>query len=599
MTSSVALHHEDDMRTFFRKYWQLITAARSRVFTAFIWIGAVQLLALVEPWMFKHVVDLIVSFAAAAKEQTTQVLWTMLAVLVGMGGVTSGKNYRLISLMGLLEYGLPLICGRKLLNLPLSYHHTENTGLSVGKVIRGVGNMTALTGLLFFEIAPLGVQILITAALFLNKCAAAIMVMLPVVAVFCYLTWKVKTKLQATRSERHALDGDADEILSQAITNVMTVQAFCQEEREMKVVEGLRAKVRRLLEKEYAVHGWADVVRNSIISIGRVGVIAVCAWAVFSHDLTPGELVFVVTLSERIFVSCYRVGSIFDRVAEAMEPVLRMQAILAEPETTPDPDDPVEPPARFQGRIEYRDIVYSYPRRGAAAPPRPPVLQNLRLVIEPGQKVGLVGPSGGGKTTIAKLVERFYDPDSGEVAIDGIPLKRMRKAAFRRQIGYVPQEVEIKNDTVAENIAYGCPGIDREAVVRAAKAANAHEFIMEDLEHGYDTVVGNGGQFLSGGQRQRVGIARALLIDPPILVFDEATSNVDSMSEQKIHEAMAEICKGRTVIIIAHKLATVRDADRIFVVDHGCIADAGTHDELIDRPGIYRQIASLQRLHQG
>ncbi|MEK9151962.1 MAG: ABC transporter ATP-binding protein [Patescibacteria group bacterium] len=598
MTTSVAVRPEDDMRTFFRKYWQLIATARSRVFTAFLWIGAVQLLAIVEPWMFKHVVDLIVQLAAAAKEKTAEVLWIMLAVLVGMGGVTSGKNYRLISLMGLLEYGLPLICGRKLLNLPLSYHHTENTGLSVGKVIRGVGNMTALTGLLFFEIAPLGLQVLVTTGFFLYKCAAATFVLLPVVAVFCYLTWMVKTRLQATRSERHGLDGDADEILSQAITNVMTVQAFCQEEREMSVVDALRAKVRRLLEKEYKVHGWADVVRNGIVSLGRVGGIGVCAWSVFSGDLTPGELVFMVTRSERIFVSCYRIGSIFDRVAEAMEPVLRMQAILAEPETTPDPVDPVEPPGRFQGRIEYRDITYAYPRHGASAPPRPPVLQNLQLVIEPGMKVGLVGPSGGGKTTIAKLVERFYDPDSGQVMIDGIPLKRMRKQAYRRQIGYVPQEVEIKNDTVRANIAYGRPEADFDLIVRAAKAASAHEFIVEELEDGYDTIVGNGGQFLSGGQRQRVGIARALLIDPPILIFDEATSNCDSMNEQKIQEAMGEICKGRTVIIIAHKLATVRDADRIFVVDHGRIVDSGSHDELIDRPGIYRQIASLQRLHQ-
>lgn len=255
----------------------------------------------------------------------------------------------------------------------------------------------------------------------------------------------------------------------------------------------------------------------------------------------------------------------------------------AKPEPSYNPNRMTLP--KIAGQIIFDDVDFRYRVDG------PPVLQHVSLALQPGQIIGVVGRSGSGKSTIAKLVQRLYVPERGRILVDGVDLAQVDPAWLRRQVGVVLQENFLFNRSVRDNIALADPGLSMDRVLQAAKLAGAHEFILE-LPEGYDTSVGEHGCALSGGQRQRIAIARALVANPRILIFDEATSALDYESEAIIQRNMAQICKGRTVIIIAHRLSTVRPAHRIYVIDRGQLVEQGTHDDLLKRNGMYT------RLHQ-
>jgi ABC-type multidrug transport system fused ATPase/permease subunit len=257
-------------------------------------------------------------------------------------------------------------------------------------------------------------------------------------------------------------------------------------------------------------------------------------------------------------------------------------------DSVPDvPDRPtVHPAGRLRGEVRFEEVAFAY--RSDA-----PVLREVSFEVWPGERVALVGPSGAGKSTILKLLMRFYDVTDGAVRLDGHDVRSLPLAYLRAQIGYVQQEPFLFNGTVRENIAYGDLAADDRAIEKAARAARAHGFVA-DLPEGYDTWIGERGVKLSVGQKQRVSIARVLLKDPPIVVFDEATSNIDTETEVKIREALNELTRGRTTFIIAHRLSTLHDVDRIVVVDHGRIVEQGSHEDLMGRGGIYTGLYEAQ-----
>jgi subfamily B ATP-binding cassette protein HlyB/CyaB len=302
-------------------------------------------------------------------------------------------------------------------------------------------------------------------------------------------------------------------------------------------------------------------------------------------DLTVGELVAFNMLAGRVAQPVLRIAQLWQDFQQTRLSVARLGDILNAPREPAQGGAASLPP--IKGNIEFDHVTFRYILNG------PAVLSDVSLHVNPGQVIGIVGPSGSGKSTLAKLVQRLYVPEASRVLIDGVDLAMVDTAWLRQQIGVVLQDNVLFNCSVRENIGLADPGAPIEQIIRVASLSGAHEFILE-LPHGYDTIIGERGASLSGGQRQRIAIARALMANPRILIFDEATSALDYESERLIQANMRRIAAGRTVLVIAHRLSTVRGADRLITIDRGRLVEEGTHEELLRRSGRYAQLYRLQ-----
>jgi subfamily B ATP-binding cassette protein MsbA len=307
---------------------------------------------------------------------------------------------------------------------------------------------------------------------------------------------------------------------------------------------------------------------------------------ILAGTMTAGALTVFLSYLTKFFKPVKDLASMTNSIAQAAVGVDRVRAILDADQVIPERPDARVLPASVRGLIRFDQVRFGYA-------PDVPVLKGVTFDIEAGQLVGVVGPTGGGKSTIVSLIPRFYDTTSGKVSIDGVDVRDYKLQWLRSQIGYVLQETVLFRGTVYDNIAYGREGATREEIAEAAKLANADEFISR-MPHGYETMIGERGDTLSGGQRQRIGIARALVRNNPILILDEPTAALDTESEKLVMEALERLMKGRTVITIAHRLSTIRDADKIIVLDKGVVAEQGTHQELLELAGIYAALNGTQ-----
>ncbi|HEV8338450.1 MAG TPA: ABC transporter ATP-binding protein, partial [bacterium] len=377
--------------------------------------------------------------------------------------------------------------------------------------------------------------------------------------------------------------------IREAFAGALVIRAFAQEEREIArfAAENRRA-VRANLRISRLVATQVPVV-NFLTALGLVVVLWVGGRMVTGAVMTPGELVAFLAYMALAIDPAVSLTRHYAEIRQALGAFARIRGMLDEGTTVRDLPGAVELP-RVRGRISYRGVSFRYTNGGGTDQW---VLRGLDLEVAPGERLALVGLSGAGKTTLVHLLPRFHEPTEGAVLIDGIDVRRVKLRSLRRQIGFVPQETVLFRGTVRENIAYARPGATEEEVVAAARAANAHEFIL-GMPLGYETRIGEDATTLSGGQRQRLAIARALLLDPRILILDEATSALDSESEALFQEALERAMEGRTTITIAHRFSTVRQADRIIVLDEGHIVDEGTHEELLRRDLLYARLARLQ-----
>ncbi|HEX7647729.1 MAG TPA: ABC transporter ATP-binding protein, partial [Noviherbaspirillum sp.] len=400
-----------------------------------------------------------------------------------------------------------------------------------------------------------------------------------------FIAWMIHVVRDKLRHGFEKIDriwGEVTNVLADTIPGIRVVKAFAQEKREA-------ARFREANKHNLAVNDRVNKVWSlfspTVSLLTEIGLLVVWGLGIYQvsrGEITVGVLTAFIAYISRFYTRLDSMSRIVSVTQKAAAGAKRIFDILDHVSNVPDATNPV-PMKRVEGRIELRGIGFRYGNRS--------VIRNLDLAIEPGEMIGLVGHSGSGKSTLVNLICRFYDVSEGSIRVDGTDIRSFAVSDYRRNIGLVLQEPFLFFGTIAENIAYGKPDATREEIVAAARAAHAHEFILR-LPHGYDSLVGERGQTLSGGERQRISIARALLIDPHILILDEATSSVDTTTEREIQKALDNLVRGRTTIAIAHRLSTLRLANRIVVLDRGQIVEVGQHDELLARQGHY------YRLHQ-
>ena len=382
---------------------------------------------------------------------------------------------------------------------------------------------------------------------------------------------------------------DATASAEEAFSQIRTVQSFVQEPAERRrYAERIGESVRAALLRAQIRGVFFGVLTFSTF-VGIVIVLWQGGLLVLEGQLTPGELVQFLLYTITIAAAIGALASFFSSYQEAVGAAQRVFEILETEPGIKDPPAPVALPSPARGNVSFDKVSFRYTSDSSAAW----TLQEIDLRCAPGEVVALVGPSGAGKTTLVSLLPRFWDPDRGRILIDGIDIRSLRLAELRSAIAIVPQDPALFSGTIRENIAYARPGASMEDVEAAARAAHAHEFV-ERLPDRYETVVGERGIKLSGGQRQRVAIARAILKDPLILILDEATSSLDTESEQLIEDALSRLLVGRTTLIIAHRLSTVRRADRLVVLDRGRIVEEGSHSELLGLGGLYARLYQRQ-----
>ncbi|HXC97556.1 MAG TPA: ABC transporter ATP-binding protein [Edaphobacter sp.] len=374
-------------------------------------------------------------------------------------------------------------------------------------------------------------------------------------------------------------------VAQQGLESMQVVKAFGQEKTEENLLYEVSEATVTAALKARSIKALLSPVVNIVVAVCTAIVLWRGAVLILAHSMTVGELTVYLAYLAKFFKPVKDLATTTNAVAQATVGAERVREILDTDTIIPEDPDALEPEG-LKGAIEFDHITFAYDSAN-------PILTDLNLIIEPGQFVGIVGPTGSGKSTVVSLIPRFYDPQSGTVRVDGQDIRKYKLKNLRDQIGYVLQDTVLFRGTIFENIAFGRPGATKEEVIAAAKLANAHDFIMA-MPLGYDTPVGDRGLTLSGGQRQRIGIARVMVRNSPILLLDEPTAALDSESEKLVIDALEKLMKGKTVIAIAHRLSTIRDADQIAVIKDGVVAENGTHDQLMARNGLYAELHRTQ-----
>ena len=499
----------------------------------------------------------------------------------------SSYNYNLFQLVTKIEDKVRNQALGKYLQLHSLFHHGASSGQIIGRIDRGGTSIYVFIYEILGQnfIPPIIIFFGAFAALLYSNIWIALAILIPF-PIYILATRSIANKIYLIEQQSNdAFEGVSKEMYDVA-GNVLTVKKFSQEEVETLNNRNLLSDAREIQYTAERLWSRIENIQAVISTTGRVAVLALSAWFVLQGTATIGQFVLYVTLQNMAYQPLSNLGSLFTRARRNMTRIERLFAVLDEPLNLKDAPNASALPF-LQKQIEFKNVSFSYHKDNQYA------LKNINVVIPAGTTCALVGRSGSGKTTFINLLLRSYAPGSGSILIDGTDIKTVTQASLRAQIAVVPQEVDLFSRTVSQNIAYGRENVSQEQIENAAKTALAHDFILK-LENGYNTIVGERGIKLSGGERQRIGIARAVLRDPKILILDEATSHLDTESEQIITRATDVLIKNRTSLIIAHRLSTVIHADKILVFDNGEIEAMGTHAELLHSSKTYARLHSLQ-----
>ncbi len=570
------------------RLWRFAKPYRGQLLSGFVLMLLGTAASQVPPYLTIPLVDeVLIPYQNGQHIPASKVGW-YLSGLLGAGllawVLSWAKNYVLALVSERIAADLRTSTYEHLLRLSLEYFGGKRTGDLLSRIGSESDRIAVYLSLHLTDFASDVIMILMTAVILFSMNPWLALITLVPLPFIGWMIHFVRDRLRTGFEKIDRVWGDVTNVLADTIPGIRVVKAFAQEQRETRRFR--EANKHNLLVNDRINKIWS-LFSPSVSLLTELGLLVVWGfgiWQVAQGQITVGMLLAAIAYIGRFYGrldSMSRIVSVTQKSASAAK---RIFDILDHVSSVPEPRNPVHV-GKMRGHIEVRDVGFRYGNRE--------VNRGISLMIEPGEMIGLVGHSGSGKSTLVNLICRFYDVSEGAILVDGVDIRSYAISDYRQNIGLVLQEPFLFFGTIAENIAYGKPEATHAEIIAAARAAHAHEFILR-LPQGYDSMVGERGQGLSGGERQRVSIARALLIDPRILILDEATSSVDSETEKEIQKALENLVQGRTTIAIAHRLSTLHRADRLVVLDRGRVVEEGTHDALMSKEGAYFNLYQAQ-----
>ena len=570
------------------RLWRFAKPYKGQLFIGFALTLASTAATLVPPYLTMPLMDDILlpyqSGQAIDVNLTLLYLGALLGAAILAWVLGWAKTYILALVSERIGADLRTTTYQHLMKLSLEYFGGKRTGDLMARIGSESDRICLFLSMHLLDFATDVLMILMTAVILISIDPWLALVTLIPLPFIGWAIHVVRDKLRYGFEKIDRIWSEVTSVLADTIPGVRVVKAFAQEERESDRFR--LANQHNLAVNDRVNKVWA-LFSPTITLLTEIGLLVVWAFGIWqiSHDaITVGMLTACLAYIGRFYTRLDSMSRIVAFTQQAATASKRIFDILDHVSSVPEPSQPIKL-TKVEGLIELSNVGFRYGNRS--------VTRGINLKIAPGEMIGLVGHSGSGRSTLVNLICRFYDAAEGTIRLDGVDIRSIAVADYRRNIGLVLQEPFLFFGTIAENIAYGKPNATRAEIISAARAAHAHEFILR-LPHGYDSLVGERGQSLSGGERQRISIARALLIDPQILILDEATSSVDSTTEKEIQKALDNLVKGRTTIAIAHRLSTLRKADRLIVLDRGQIIEQGGHDQLMDLNGVYRRMYDTQ-----